>query len=74
MPPEYFSLWWILNLDVQTGSDQILKTQSEPNHILKTGSDKFFKTQSGTDHISKIGSDRISNLDPSITPGPDPQP
>ena len=53
---EYLNFKWILNLDVQTGSDQILTTGSRSDNIFKTGS--------GFDLISKIGS--VSDQNPRI--------
>ena len=76
-----FNFRWILNLDVLTGSDRILKTDPNPtifwkpdptifktesDNILKTGPDNILKTGSG--YIFNTGSDQSIRIQPDLQP------
>ena len=61
MLQENFNFRWFLTLNVQTGSDQVLKTGTGYDHVLTTGS--------GSDLISKTG----FTQNPQIRPDPHPR-
>ena len=64
---------YFLDLQYETGSEQIFTTESGCDHILKPESrcDHILKTESGSDLISTTGSDLISKPDSIKIPGND---